>query len=235
MALNYTTYVAQLSNIMIVQSSDPNFQTLLPGCIDYAEQRIYRDVDFVFTTVVDQTAVTSSGQRTVTLPSTWVVVEEVNVFSSAGTTAATGSRVPLTQTSREFINVVYPSNSSFNGTPQYWNLLSQSQIIVGPVPDGAYNVEIIGTQRPVPLSQSNSSTFLTAYLPDLFMAASLVFAFGYQRDFGGQSDQGQASQSWEMQYQALLKSAMTEEARKKFEAEGWTPQQPSALATPKRV
>lgn len=235
MSINYTTYVSQVSNLMIVASSDTNFQTFLPGCIDYAELRIYRELDFVFTTVVDQTATTSSGVRTVTLPSTWVVVEEVSVFSPAGATSSNGTRVELTSISREFINNVYPANNSFNGTPQYWNRLGQAQIMVGPVPDATYNVEIIGTQRPASLSSANSSTFLTAYLPDLFIAASMVFAFGYQRDFGAQADQGQASQSWEAQYQALMKGAMTEELRKKFESEGWTTQSPSAVATPKRV
>lgn len=235
MSLNYTTYVSQLSNLMLVGSTDANFQTFLPGCIDYAEQRIYRDLDLVQTTVIDTTTSFSSGNRTLTLPSTWVVIEEINAISSAGATAATGTRNPLVPATREYINYAFPSNSTFQGIPQYWNLLSQNQIIVGPAPDAAYNVEIIGTQRPAPLSASNSTTFLTAYLPDLFMVASLVFAFGYQRDFGGQSDNPQAAQSWENQYKELLKSALGEEVRKKFQSQGWTADSPSPTATPQRV
>ncbi len=235
MSINYTTYVSQLSNLMLVGSTDANFQTALPGIIDYAEQRIYRELDLVQTTVTDTTATFSSGSRTLTLPSTWVVVEEINAISSAGASAATGTRNPLTPTTREFINYAYPSNSTANGIPQYFNLLDQNVIIVGPTPDAAYNVEIIGTQRPASLSASNSSTFLTAYLPDLFMAASMVFGTGYQRDFGSQSDNPQASQSWETQYGALLKSAMAEEVRKKFQSQGWTAQSPSPLASPPRA
>lgn len=235
MALTYNTYVSQLSNLMIVGSTDTNFQTFLPGCIDYAEQRIYRDLDLVGTTVIDTTTTFSSGQRLLTLPSTWVVVEEVNALSSAGTTSSNGTRNPLIATTREWINYVFPSNSTFMGVPQYWNLLSQNQIMVGPTPDAAYTVEVIGAQRPTPLSSGNPTTLLTNYLPDLFMAASMVFAAGYQQNYGAQSDNPQMAQSWENQYQTLLKSAMTEESRKKFEAEGWTSQQPSAIASPKRV
>ena len=234
MSLNYTTYVSQYSNLLLVGSTDTNFQTFLPGAIDYAEQRIYRDLDLVNTIVVDTTTTFSSGSRTLTLPSTWVVVEEINAFSSAGTTSSNGTRNPLLPSTREFINYSYPSNSTFQGIPQYWNLLNQQTVIVGPTPDAAYSVEIIGTQRPTPLSASNSTTFLTAYLPDLFVAASMVFGAGYQRDFGAQSDNPQMATSWESQYAALLKSAMTEEMRKKFTAEGWTSKNPTPIATPKR-
>lgn len=235
MALNYTTYVNQLANLLLVASTDTNFQTALPGFIDYAEQRIYRELDLVQTTVIDTTTTFSSGSRLLTLPSTWVVVEEVNAISSAGASAATGTRNPLVATTREFINFAYPSNSTATGIPQYFNLLSQNQIIVGPTPDAAYTVEIIGTQRPAALSASNSSTFLTAYLPDLFMAASMVFGAGYQRDFGSQSDNPQMAQSWETQYNTLFKSAMTEEVRKKFQSQGWTAQSPSPIASPPRA
>lgn len=233
MALNYTTYVSQLANLMIVASSDANFQTFLPGCIDYAEQRIYRELDLAETTIIDTTTTFSSGVRYLTLPSTWVVVEEVNAFSSAGTTSSNGTRNPLTETTREFINYVYPSDT-FTGMPQYWNLLSQNQIIVGPAPDAPYLVEIVGTQRPSPLSASNSTTFLTAYLPDLFMAASMVFASAYLQNFGAQSDNPQQAASWEAQYTKLFQSAQGEEVRKKFESQGWSAQSPSPLATPPR-
>jgi hypothetical protein len=40
--------------------------------------------------------------------------------------------------------------------------------------------------------------------------------------------------TYEMQYQTLLKGAVTEEARKKFEASAWSSQGPSPVATPTR-
>jgi hypothetical protein len=106
---------------------------------------------------------------------------------------------------------------------------SNSLILLGPVPDGAYYAETIGIQRPASLSVTNSSTILTQYIPDVFMAASLVFGFGYMRDFGGQSDNPQGGQSWEAQYQLLIKSATVEQFRAKHEAQGWTSQSPSPL------
>ena len=44
----------------------------------------------------------------------------------------------------------------------------------------------------------------------------MVFGMGYQRDFGGTTDNPQASESWEKQYKLLLQSAGSEEIRKKY-------------------
>jgi hypothetical protein len=101
-------------------------------------------------------------------------------------------------------------------------MLDQFTIILGPWPDANYQVEVIGTIRPTPLSATNTTTFLTTYLPDLFLAASMIFASGYQRDFGSQADNPQQSASWEMQYEKLFASANAEELRKKFSGLGWT-------------
>lgn len=239
MALNYTTYVDQLSNLMVIGSTDASFQTFLPGCIDYAEQRIYRELDLLATQVVDATTTVSSGIRTFTLPTTdgtFVVVDNINIITPVGTDADDGTRAPLIPISREFIDATYPSAVSNTGVPMFYAMNSNTQVILGPSPDAAYVAEVIGTQRPTPLSSSNSSTFLTAYLPDLFMAASMVFASGYMRDFGSQgADNPGMSVSWEGQYSKLFNSAATEEARKKYESEAWTSNSPTPLAKPPRV
>ena len=239
MALDYTTYVSQLSNLMVVQSTNAEFQTFLPGCIDYAEQRMYRELDLLFTR-----AASSAGSLTFTpyshdlvISSSFIVVEQVEVFSPAGAPASSGVRNPLTRTSLETINAIYNTNNSsaVSGLPLFYAMFNNTVIVVGPPPDGAYTVVVSGTTRPTPLSTSNSSTFLTQFLPDAFMAASMVFASGYQRDFGGQSDNPAQSASWEAEYQKLIASAGVEEFRKKHQSQGWTSQQPNQIATPPRV
>ena len=101
-------------------------------------------------------------------------------------------------------------------------MIDQFNIIVGPWPNVSYNLEVIGTIRPQPLSASNPNTFLTQYLPDVFLAASMIFATGYQRDFGSQSDNPQQGQSWENQYQLLMQSDSAEELLKKYVPPSWT-------------
>jgi len=239
MSLDYTSYVAQLSNLMVIASSDPGFQTFLPGCIDYAEQRLYRELDLLATRITDATTVVSSGNRNFTLPTTtgtFLVVESINTITPVGLAAnSSGSRNPVVFASREFIDVCYPSNSIVTGVPEFAAMASNTQIILGPAPDAGYVAEVVGTQRPTALSSVNTTTILTTMLPDVFMAASMVFGSGFMRDFGSQTDDPQQSGSWETQYQALLRSADVEELRKKYQSQGWTSAKPSQIATPPRA
>lgn len=235
MSLNYTTAVSQISNLMVIPSSDANFQIMLPGMIDYAEQRIYRELDPLYVQVTDSSAMVSSGVRNFTPPTSvgsFITIDELNIITPVGATASTGTRNPLTPVAPEVLDAFYPSGQTVTGVPTMYAMRSPTVVLLGPAPDAAYTAEVIGIQRPAALSSANSSTFLTQYCPDLFIAACMVFGFGYMRDFGGQADNSGASQSWENQYQTLFKSASMEQSRAKWEAPGWTSQSP-APASPR--
>jgi hypothetical protein len=237
MSLNYNTFVSELANMVPISSGDGNFQTMLPGSIDYAENRIYRELDLLFTQVTDSTTLTSSGNRNFNLPTsagTFITADQINLITPPGTMAVNGTRVPLLAVSPEVVDGTYRSNAAV-GQPKYYAMRSNSLVILGPAPDYAYVLEVIGIQRPTPLSSANSSTILTQYVPDLFFAAAMVFVSAYMRNFGAQSDDPQMSQSWENQYRTLFQSAAVEQARAKFHAEGWTSEQPSPIASPPRV
>lgn len=234
MSLTYSSYVTDLANLMVISPSDTNYLTVLPNIIDDAEQRIYRELDFLNTVTVFSSISLSSNTRDVTLPSTvvCVVVESVNVLS----TAATPSRSQLTPASKDWLNVVYPTATSSSSTavPLYFAMVTDQSLIVGPPAGKTYNLEITATVRPTALSSSNSSSYLTQKLPDLFMAASMVFANAYMKNFSAMADDPKAATSWEGHYQTLKRSAMEEEFRKKFGSQGWTSKQPNPIATPPR-
>ena len=232
MTLNYNTYVSQIANLLVISSADSNFQTMLPGMIDYAEQRIYRELDPLRVQITDTVAV-SSGNRNVTVPTnfgTYIIIDNINIITPSSLTVTNGSRVQLTPTSREFLDIAYPSGQTVTGTPEFWAMASDTQILLGPSPDLPYQAEVIGIQRPAALSAANSSTYLTQYVPDLFVAASMVFASGYMRDFGQQADNPQMGASWEAQYKQLFQSAKLEQLRAKYQSEGWTSDSPSPVA-----
>ena len=225
MSVNYTTYVSQTANLIVVSSNDPNYQTMLPGMIDYAEQRIYRELNLIATQVRDISASLSSDSRSLTLPSAFgnfVVVQDINVVTPAGLFSSTGGvRNKLAPASLDIVDFLYPTENSSDyagppSIPSIFAVLNSSTVVVGPPPDAAYSVEVIGTIRPSPLSSGNSSTFLTNNLPDLFMAASMIYAAGYMRDFGMQADNPQMGASWEAQYGKLFQSAAQEEIRKRY-------------------
>lgn len=237
MSLTYTTYLNQISNLMVQSQTDPNFITFTPGMIDYAEQRIYRELDLQVSRVVDDSGSLTAQVRNFTLPTSlgvYTVVEQINVITPVTATSSGGTRNPLTPVTKEYLDFAWPNATVFNGVPIYYAPINNTTYVVGPAPDQNYNVEVIGTQRPAPLSVSNSSTFLTQFLPDLFVAASMIFATAYQRDFGAQVDNPSQAPSWESQYKILFGSANVEELRKRFMGPGWQAMQPSPIATPAR-
>ena len=35
--INFTTYIQQVANLIVISTGDPNFNTMYPGMIDYAD------------------------------------------------------------------------------------------------------------------------------------------------------------------------------------------------------
>lgn len=239
MSLTYDSFVTQLANMAPTSSANAEFLTALPGVIDYAEGRLYRELDLLAVRVTDTSVTCSSGVRTINLSTTQgtlLTVERLNITSSVGAPSSAVFRTPLYFTSPDFIDATYPSAASSNtGIPEFAARVTDTQIILGPAPDAAYGTEVIATIRPNPLSSGNSSTWLTQNLPELFFAGAMIFYTGYQRDFGAQADNPQSAQSWEGQFNNLLKTANVDALRAKFQSQGWTPQIPNPIATPPRV
>ncbi len=239
MSLTYTTFVNSIANLLVVNAtSDANFQTVLPNIIDDAEQRLYRELQLLNTVIHDFSTAFATNTRSFTLPtsiSTFVVVNSIYAITPSGTVNPDlGTRNPLLPASRDYLDYTFPSATA-SGVPQFFAPTTQDTIIVGPWPDQTYQVEVVGTERPQPLSTTNVTTLLSVYFPDLMIAASMVFGASYQQNFGAAADNPQMSVTWESHLQELLKSAATEEAMKKFTGPGWSSRLPSPIATPART
>lgn len=236
MSLNYSTYVTALSTLLVIPSNNDDFVSILPDCTDYAEQRIYRELNLLATVIRDASQALTPSSRDFVLPTAqgaFVVVNRINAITPAGSTPTNGTRNPLTPMSLDVLDAAWPSNTG-SALPTGFAMVTQTSIVVGPWPDQAYTVEVVGTTRPLPLSSTNPVTFLSANLPDLFLAASMVFMSAYQKNFGSQADDPQMGISWESQYQLLKASADTEEARKRFMGSAWSSLTQSDQAQPTR-
>lgn len=231
---DYPTYVATLSNMLVVPSTDVNFQQVLPAIITDAEQRIRRDLDLLANIVVDQTGTLTPNSRAFTFPQHFVVSESINVFTPAGTTT---NRIQLIPVSREFIDAIWGNEASTTvpSVPQYYAMQTDQIITVGPPPDAAYTMEVKGTVIPPALSASTNTTWISLYLPDIFMTASLIFGYGYLKDYGAATDDPNAPASWEAHYAKELQSANTEEARKRYASAAWSPKQVFPTTSPPRT
>jgi len=238
-----TSYLSQIATMAVVDQTDPNFLIIMPQAITYAENRMYRDLDLLL--VSDSlTYLMTIGSRQLDLSGgtnsfPFVVSEQINIITPAGETnpnAPGATRNPCLSVTKEFLDLVYGSSALANrGLPQYYAAYNDNLFLMGPTPDQAYTAEVVGTIRPASLSATNKTTFLSLYLPDLFIMATMIYVSAYQRNFSSASgNDPQMPVTYETQYQTLLKSASSEEARKKYEASAWSSQGSTPTATPTR-
>lgn len=261
----YASYQQALVTQIPSLPADPNFATVLPDCIDYAELSILRDLDLLVAKGQINLGNTTVGIQTYSIPTTVIILESMSSLYG-----------PLVPTSRDFINTVYPSSPTFllddngnpiltedgspivtgvvagapTGPPKYFILEGNAltvggpptlawqpgqQVLIGPAPDIGYPLFGYGVCRPDPLSATNPTTYIATEMPDLFWAISMVFMAGYNRNFGAMADDPRQAVSWLAEYQRLLKGANVEQARSKFQAQGWTAQPIAPVATPPRT
>lgn len=238
---DYSTLQNTVASFLPKASTDSDFVIMFPRAIDYAEQRIYRELDLLETVYRDSTFAFTANNRNVTLPATpaltttglFITVTGFNVITPASTQPDSGTRNQLVAVTRDYLDIAWP-NSTGATVPQYYAPITQTTFVVGPWPDANYTLETIGTIRPAPLSATNTTTFLTVNLPDLFLCAIMEFVTGWQRDYGAQSDDPGMALSWSTEYSKLLASAQVEEFRKKNYGPAWTALSQSTLANPQR-
>ena len=230
------SYVTQVATMAVVESTDANYLIILPQMITYAENRIYRDLDLL-STQFPRTYSLTSGDNLLTIPaSDFITIQTVSINNSGSAYA------PLLPVTKEYIRNVYgdptqtaiPTVFAMYGGDLATYGTTSNIIEFGPAPDQAYGVRVTGTPRPPSISATNLTSWVSLYLPDLLIMASMVYISAYQRNFGRMNDDPQMAQSYEGQYQTLLKTAGLENARAKFQAAGWTAYSPAVAASPTR-
>lgn len=249
--LTWNGYVAQIANMAVVQTTivsgvlqgvDVAFNTLLPQACNYAELRIQRDLDLLPLLTSGAYALTTGSNLLTISVNDFFTLQTLGIQSGTATT-------PLLPTSKEFLQNVY-GDSSFTAQPVYFAMIGgdaatggnvSNNILVGPYPDQNYPVVATGTIRmpslylsaTTPLANTGT-TFISTYLPDLMIQASMIYVTEYQRNFGATSNDPQMGVTYESAYENLLKGAIVESARQKFQSTGWASQSPALLATPTR-
>lgn len=234
---NYNSFKLQLATVAVVDVTNPDFLQNLPSAIDTAELRVMQDLDLL-STVSQLTGYSMTAlNRQVNFPiADFITLQEINIITPVGTSAPDqGRRNPCLPATKEYLDFNWPDNTGAT-VPNKFAMISQNQVIFGPWPDANYSLELVGTVRPASLSASNTQTFISTYLPDLFFAGAMVYISGFQRNFGraGVADDPEMAVTWNSYYLQRLKSALVEEARKKFQAGGWTSMVPAVTATPTR-
>lgn len=214
MGYDYTSFVTAWRLAAKLPASNAASTTFLESVIDFAEQSCYRDLDLINTVVSDASGTMTVDQRTFDLPTAsgrFVVLHDVNLINGT-------IRTPLVKSSRPVIDMLHPDSASVaNVNPDKWAPLTDQTIILGPSPSSTLALECIGTIRPTALSASNTNTFLSDNLPDLFFSAAMIFTSAYKQNFGAQADNPEEAASWQNTYDRQLKSAASEEMKRKYQ------------------
>lgn len=232
--MDYNNLVATLQNLLVIPAGNTDFAQILPSIIADGENRIYRELDFLTTQTTDSSLSFTPSSRAITIPSTMIIVNSLSAITPATAQPAVGTRNQLIRYSVDYLNAVCPS-ASLQGTPQYFAMMTNSQAVVAPTPDAAYVAEFFGVVRPEPISSTNMTTWLSANLPDLLIAACMIFSAGWQQNYGAAgSDNPEQPINWESHYQALKQGAIEEEQRRKSQGQNWSPYSVTPISTPVR-
>lgn len=251
--LTYNLYVTQIATMAVVETTtvssvvvgvDQAFNDILPQMINYAELRIQRDLDLL-PALATRTYSLTNGTNAIAIPTDdFVTLETVQLV-----TPVTLSLAPLLPVSKEFIQNLY-RNPATTGVPRFFAMVggdlatggtTSNNVLFGPYANATYAVSVRGVQRVPSLAKNNSNpaagtatTFISTYLPDMLIMASMVYISAFQRNFGRMSDDPSMAQSYEGQYQVLLRAAIAEEYRKKFAASAWSSSSQPTVASPTR-
>jgi hypothetical protein len=249
-ALTYNGYVTQIGTLAVlntqtvggvVQGVDSYFNNLIPQMLNYAELRIQRDLGLSQSVVVDDTDYSlTAGNPTLVLP--------VSAFQSLQTIlwVSGTARTPILPVSKDFIANVY-GDTSVQGPPQYFAVVggdlattgaTAQLLLFGPAPDQSYPLHITGPTWFISLNtyntnpaSSTTTTFISAYLPDLLLMASMIFLSGFQRNFSASGSDPQMPVNYEQQYAKLLQGAQIQDAQRRFQSSGWTSMAPAPVAS----
>jgi hypothetical protein len=221
----------------------PDFAQLFPQATSYAEERIYNELVPLNQRGLNTSLTTTPASRTLPLAGasqSIVTVEQFALIYPTGTTdPELGTLIYFDAGSLDLINLIWPQQSvtvdptaaDFIG--RYWCLQDSATLVFSPPGPAAYTVALTGTFAPVPISETNTTTYLSTFYPALFECACMVFLSGaLLRNFGSQSDDPRQAMSWEQQYGKLLQPAIAEEQRRRFQGAGWSQQAPAPLAKP---
>lgn len=228
--MNYNEFVQAVRLLLEEDDTDTEFTTIIPRMIEYAELRIYREMDFISTeTKATATLTPSSGN--VTLPAAIIILRSMNVVTPVSADSAdAGTRNPLRRVGYDFLDAFWPSSTSTSGLPSvpaYYGLLDNTSIRIAPAPDAAYIAEFVGTMRPAALSPANPTTYLSLNIPDLFLTAAMIFGGEYQQN-------AEMKARYEKQYTDQLLGVNIEAIRQKAASVSWSPYQPTPQANTQR-
>jgi hypothetical protein len=214
------TYAELVQKIRDYTEVDSNVftSTIVNGFILDAEFRVLRDVDSD-SNREEATATIVAGQKFVNTPFSGsggvLITQEAYIIPSA---VYTGDIAVLEYRDLGFINEYNASLAQ--GLPKYFSNYDDDTLILAPIPNLNYTMQLNYILKPSGLSSSNTTTYLSLQFPTGLLYACLVEAYGFLK---GPADM---IQFYEQKYQTALQGFSIEQMgrRRRDEFQEGSPQ-----------
>jgi len=154
---DYTEVSSSVLTDTIIQDFIRSVELDVAGKVDYDDLRKYSTSTF------------TSGNRYVSLPADLTIMRSVQVIDGS-------TRTFLEKRDTSFISEY--NNGGATGLPKYWANWDDFNILVAPIPDSAYTVQINYITDPPEFTASNN-TFLSTYQESMLLHGVLTEAFSY--------------------------------------------------------
>ena len=171
MAITYSNFLTQVRNYTEVDSnvlSDTlidqfirNTELEIAGKVDYDDTRKYATSSF------------TANKRYIVTPADFLIIRSLQVFADATITSA---RQFMEKRDTSFISEFNSTNAT--GKPKYYANWDDSTIVVAPIPDIAYGVQLNYIVTP-PHFNSTTTTFLSQYQESMLLHGVLSECFAY--------------------------------------------------------
>lgn len=199
------TYAELVQKIRDYTEVDANVftSTIVNGFILDAEFRVLRDVDSD-NNREEATATIVAGNKFVNTPfpntGGVLIVQEAYILPNS---VYTGDVAPIEYRDLGFINEYNASLSQ--ALPKYFSYYDDDTLVLAPIPNLNYEMQLNYILKPAGLSSSNTTTYLSLQFPTGLLYACLVEAYGFLK---GPADM---IQFYEQKYQTALQGFSIEQ------------------------
>lgn len=192
--LTYDNLVSSVEQYL--ERNDAAVVSQIPTFITLAEFEIAQQIKTLGQIEVAQGNM-SIGNPVIPKPARWRKTVSMSVINSAG------ERAPVFLRKYEYLTN-YNAQSA-NGLPLYYGDYDYDNWYVSPIPNAAYQFEVLIYQRLQPLSTSNQTNWITNNAPNAMLFGTLLQAVIYLKDDARQIFQ----QKYDMAMQALKAEDLT--------------------------
>ena len=176
--MTYSTLLADAA--AIIGRSD--LTARIDNWVEQAEMRIARDFfPRGFRAYASSTFTSGSAGAVIDAPTRFLAMISFHVLADSAGTATGSYFYPCLWRTYDWIRAYNPLQST-TGRPLYWTGIDEDQFIVSPSPSAAFDYRLAYYERLAPLSDSNTTNWLTVNAPDILLYATLIESGPHLRD-----------------------------------------------------